>query len=108
MLKTRTGQRTMKTKITGMPPAHKQTRRTTLTLPEDLVRKAEQLARQRRQTLSSSIAELMEQSLRSYRFKQDNNHSNLDSLQKAFAPFTEEEMLLLDGIVMEEPSADSE
>ncbi len=108
MLKTRPRQRRMKTKTTRMPPAHPQTRRTTLTLPEDLVRKAEQLARQRHQTLSASIAELMEQSLRSYRFKQDNNHSSLDSLRKAFAPFTEEEMLLLDGIIMEEPSADSE
>jgi hypothetical protein len=77
-------------------------------LPEDLVRKAEHLARQRRQTLSASIAELMEQSLRSYRFKQANNHSTLRSLQKAFAPFTEEEMLLLDGIIMEKRSADSE
>jgi hypothetical protein len=98
----------MKSNTKRLPPAHPQTRRTTLTLPEDLVRKAEQLARQRRQTLSASIAELMEQGLRSYRFKQDNNHGSLDSLQKAFAPFTEEEMLLLDGIIMEEPSADSE
>jgi Family of unknown function (DUF6364) len=108
MLKTRAGQRRMKTKTTRMPPTHPQTRRTTLTLPEDLVRKAEQLARQRRQTLSASIAELMEQGLRSYRFKQDNNHSSLDSLQKAFAPFTKEEMLLLDGIIMEEPTTGSE
>jgi hypothetical protein len=50
----------------------------------------------------------MEQGLRSYRFKQDNNHDSLDSLQKAFAPFTDEEMLLLDGIIMEEPAADTE
>jgi macrodomain Ter protein organizer (MatP/YcbG family) len=101
MLKTRTRQRGTKTETT-------QTRRTTLTLPEDLVRKAEHLAKQRRQTLSASIAELMEQSLRSYRFKQANDHSTLKSLQKAFAPFTEEEMLLLDGIIMEKRSADSE
>lgn len=50
----------------------------------------------------------MEQGLRSYRFKHDNHHDSLDSLQKAFAPFTDEEMLLLDGIIMEEPAADSE
>ena len=107
MLRTRTRQRGTRTKTTRMPPPHAQTRRTTLTLPEDLVRKAEQLARQRRQTLSASIAELMEQSLGSYRLQQANNHSTLKSLQKAFAPFTEEEMLLLDGIILE-PSPDSE
>jgi hypothetical protein len=108
MLKTRPRQRRMKTKTTRMPPAYPQTRRTTLTLPEELVRRAEQVARQRRQTLSASIAELMEQGLRSYRFKQDNHHDSLDPLQKACAPFTDEEMLLLDGIIMEEPAADSE
>ena len=107
MLKTRTQQPRTKTKTTRIPAAHTRTRRTTLTLPEDLVRKAEQLARQRRQTLSASIAELMEQSLGSYRLQQANNHSTLTSLQKAFAPFTEEEMLLLDGIILE-PSPGSE
>ena len=107
MLRTRTRQRRTKTKTIVIPPAHTQTRRTTLTLPEDLVRKAEQLARQQRQTLSASIAELMEQSLGSRRLQQANNHSTLRSLQKAFEPFTEEEMLLLDGIILE-PSPDSE
>jgi predicted transcriptional regulator len=108
MLRTLARQSRAKSKAPRTPPASPKTRRTTLTLPEDLVRKAEQLARQRRQTLSASIAELMEQSLRSYRFKQDNKHDSLDSLRRAFAPFTEEEMLLLDGIIMEEPSTDSE
>jgi macrodomain Ter protein organizer (MatP/YcbG family) len=106
MLKTRAQQRRTRTKTTRLPPVHPQTRRTTLTLPEDLVRKAEQLARQRRQTLSASIAELIEQGLRSYRFQQVNNISTLKSLQKAFAHFTEEEMLLLDGIVMEKPDSE--
>ena len=83
------------------------TRRTTLTLPEPLIEQAERLARQRRQTLSAAVAGLMEQSLRSYRLEQHGGPNVLESLQKAFAPFSDEEMLLLDGIVME-PVADGE
>jgi hypothetical protein len=49
----------------------------------------------------------MEQSLRSYRLEQNVGPNVLQSLQKAFAPFSDEEMLLLDGIVME-PVVDSE
>jgi hypothetical protein len=88
-------------------PARPRTRRTTLTLPEPLVEQAERLARQRRQTLSAAVAGLMEQSLRSYRLEQNVGPNVLQSLQKAFAPFSDEEMLLLDGIVME-PVVDSE
>jgi hypothetical protein len=50
---------------------------------------------------------LMEQSLRSYRLEQHGGPNVLESLQKAFAPFSDEEMLLLDGIVME-PVGDAE
>jgi hypothetical protein len=82
-------------------------RRTTLTLPEDLVRRAELLAEQRRQTLSATVADLMERSLRSFPARQSGNVDVLSHLRKAFAGFSEEEMLLLDGIVMEE-SPDSE
>jgi hypothetical protein len=49
----------------------------------------------------------MEQSLRRYRLEQNGGPNVLESLQKAFAPFTDEETLLLDGIVME-PVGDRE
>jgi hypothetical protein len=87
--------------------ARPRTRRTTLTLPQDLVEQAERLARQRRQTLSAAVAGLMEQSLRSHRLERNSGPNVLESLQRAFAPFSDEEMLLLDGIVME-PVGDAE
>jgi hypothetical protein len=49
----------------------------------------------------------MEQSLRSYRLEQNGGPNVLESLQKAFEPFSDEEMPLLDGIVME-PVGDAE
>ncbi len=105
MLKTKTSPR--KTHGSMRKVLRSRTRRTTLTLPEPLVEQAERLAKQRRQTLSAAVAGLMEQSLRSYRLEQHGGPNVLQSLQKAFAPFSDEEMLLLDGIVME-PVADGE
>ena len=84
------------------------TRRTTLTLPAELVNKAERLAKHQRQTLSAAIAGLMEQSLRGYSLQPARNSNALESLRKAFAPFTDEEMLLLDGVVMDEPVGEGE
>jgi hypothetical protein len=84
------------------------TRRTTLTLPAELVNKAERLAKQQRQTLSAAIAGLMEQSLRGYSLQPAGNSNALESLRKAFAPFTDEEMLLLDGVSMDEPVGENE
>ncbi len=105
MLKTKAASR--KTHGSLGKPARPRTRRTTLTLPKALVEQAERLARQRRQTLSAAVAGLMEQSLRSHRLEPNGGPNVLESLQKAFAPFSDEEMLLLDGIVME-PVADAE
>jgi hypothetical protein len=105
MLKTKAASRKMHG--SSGKPARPRTRRTTLTLPEALVERAERLARQRRQTLSAAVAGLMEQSLRSYRLEPNGGPNVLESLQKAFAPFSDEEMLLLDGIVME-PVGDAE
>jgi hypothetical protein len=104
MLKTKASPRTHESRRKLARP---RTRRTTLTLPQHLVEQAERLARQRRQTLSAAVAGLMEQSLRSYRLEQNGGPNVLESLQKAFAPFSDEEMLLLDGIVME-PVGDAE
>ena len=74
-----------------------------MTLPAELVNKAERLAKQRRQTLSAAIAGLMEQSLGGYSPQAEGDPKALESLRKAFAPFTDEEMLLLDGVVMSQP-----
>ena len=61
----------------------------------------------RSNTAERGSGDSMEQSLRSYRLEQHGGPNVLESLQKAFAPFSEEEMLLLDGIVME-PVGDAE
>src|SRR5579864_4091176 len=105
MLKTKSASR--RTHGSRRKPERPRTRRTTLTLPQTLIEQAERLARMRHQTLSAAVAGLMEQSLRSYRLEQNGGPNVLESLQKAFAPFTDEEMLLLDGIVME-PAGDAE
>jgi hypothetical protein len=75
-----------------------------VTLSAELVDKAECLAEQKRQTLSATVAGLMEQSLRGYSLEAVGNPNALESLRKAFAPFTDDEMLLLDGVVMSEAS----
>src|SRR5260370_39066578 len=105
MLKTKAAPR--RARGSQRKPGRPETRRKTLTLPQHLVAQAERLAKQRRQTLSAAVAGLMEQSLRSYRLQQSGGPNVLESLQKAFAPFSDEEMLLLDGIVME-PVGDAE
>jgi hypothetical protein len=92
----------------SLRPIPRRTRRITLTLPAELVKKAERLAKQQRQTLSATIAGLMEQSLRGYSLQPASNPKVLENLRKAFAPFTEEEMLLLDGVVLDEPVSDGE
>jgi hypothetical protein len=83
-------------------------RRTTLTLPSELVNKAERLAKQKRQTLSAVVAGLMEQSLRGYAMQPVGNSNALESLRKPFGSLTEDEMLLVDGIVMSEPVDEAE
>ena len=70
--------------------------------------KAELLAKQKWQTLSATIAGMMEQSLRAYSPQPVGNPNALESLRKAFAPFTDEEMLLVDGVVMSEPVGEGE
>ena len=83
-------------------------RRTTLTLPAELVNKAERLAKQKRQTLSAVVAGLMEQSLRGYAPTPVGDPNIAGVLRKAFGSLTEDEMLLVDGIVMSEPVGEGE
>jgi len=82
------------------------TRRTTLTLPEDLLRQVERLALQRHQTVSAAIATLIEAPLRLLEAR-DRNGNVWDLLHKSIEGLTEEEQMLIDGIVMEKPGTDS-
>ncbi|MBI3695741.1 MAG: hypothetical protein HY238_12995 [Acidobacteria bacterium] len=82
-----------------------ETRRTTLTIPEALLRQAEQLARKRHQTLSAVVADLVEGALRNGDQAAQaarRRAAILNLWTKAYAPLTEEEMLLVDGVVLED------
>ena len=79
------------------------TRRTTLSLPDPLLRQAERLTNERRQTLSAAVAGLLEQALKERSRDVDRPSQVLEMWMKAFRPLTEDEMLLVDGIVVEEP-----
>jgi len=76
--------------------------RTTLTLPADSLKQAKQIARVRRVNLSTVISEALENGLRMHRAA-ERSQQVLDAYRKAFGRFSDEEMLLLDGIVLESP-----
>jgi hypothetical protein len=103
MLKTK--QRTAKR--SGGRPSRPRMRRTTLTLPEDLLRQVERLAVQRHQTVSAAIATLIEAPLRQLEV-QDRSGNGWDHLRKSMEGLTEEEQMLIDGIILGEPGTESE
>jgi hypothetical protein len=75
-------------------------RRTTLTLPSDSLQEAERIAKERKVNLSTVIAEALAVGLR----EQTAGEQSADVLrnyQEAFAGFSEEEMAILDGVMME-------
>jgi post-segregation antitoxin (ccd killing protein) len=76
-------------------------RRTTLTLPSDSLAAAERIARARKVNLSTVIAEVINEGLRA-RLATERSGQVLKSYRQAFSRFTDAEMLLLDGVVMDE------
>lgn len=76
-------------------------RRTTLTLPSACLEAAERIARKRHLNLSSVIGEALERGLREEEQAQ-RSEAIVRAYSKAFADFSNEELLLLDGIVTEE------
>jgi hypothetical protein len=75
-------------------------RRTTLTLPADSLTQAERIARARKTTLSAVIAEALADGLRIHAAA-ERSEEVLSAYRKAFAGFSDQEMMLLDGIVLE-------
>ena len=94
-------------KLSGGRSSRPRTRRTTVTLPEDLLRQVERLAVQRHQTVSAAIATLIETSLRQLEV-QDRSGNGWDHLRKSMEGLTEEEQMLIDGIILEKPGTESE
>jgi hypothetical protein len=71
-----------------------------------LLDRAEQIASERRQSLSAVISDLVENALETRDSLAERNADVLESWRKAFAGLTEEEMMLADGIVLDDRSGD--
>jgi hypothetical protein len=102
----------LKTKVTtskgpSRKAARTRTRRTTLTLPEELLNKVEQFAATRHQTVSSAVAYLVESALWNEPVSPRNSRGILELWRKSFLPLTEQERLLVDGIILDEPTTEA-
>lgn len=82
------------------PAARSAKRRTTLTLPTESLRQAERIALVRKVNLSTVISEALSDGLRMHDAA-ERSEQILDAYKKAFARFSPEEMLTLDGIILE-------
>ena len=75
-------------------------KRTTLTLPASALDQAEEIAAQRHVTLSTVVAEALEEGL-ALGARKRRGEDLLSSYLAAFSGFNEEERLMLDGIDLE-------
>jgi len=75
-------------------------RRTTVTLPSDLLERAERIARERRVNLSTALTDALAEGLRADAAGRRAD-AVLAAYRKAFQGFSDEEMAILDGVVLE-------
>ena len=75
-------------------------RRTTITLPSDLLQRAQRIARERQVNLSTAISDALAEGLRADAASRRAD-AVLAAYRKAFEGFSEEEMAILDGVVLE-------
>ena len=75
-------------------------RRTTLTRPADSLTQAARLARARKVNLSTVISEALSEGLR-VQGAAERSEEVLRAYQKAFDGFSDEELSLLDGVLLE-------
>jgi hypothetical protein len=75
-------------------------RRTTLTLPSDSLLQAQRIADSRHVNLSTVIAEVVATGLHAENAKQRSNQV-LENYRKAFSSFSEDELAILDGVMLE-------
>ena len=83
--------------------ARKQTapkRRTTLTLPADSLLQAQKIARSRQVNLSTVISEVVAAGLQ-LEAARHRRGQILENYRMAFAGFSEEELAILDGVILE-------
>lgn len=81
-------------------PASTSKQRTTLTLPADSLAQAKRIAQARRVNLSVVISEALSEGLRQHA-QSAHSEAILSRYKQAFGTFSEEEILLLDGVILE-------
>lgn len=81
-------------------PARARTRRTTLTLPAESLAEAQRIAHSRRVNLSSVITEALNEGLR-LQMAAERRDEVLEKYRKAFSGFSDEEISVLNGIILE-------
>jgi hypothetical protein len=74
-------------------------RRTTLTLPSSSLELAERIARARKVNLSTVVSEFVEEGAKS-RMAAARVEEVLTAYREAFSGFSDEEMLVLDGVML--------
>jgi post-segregation antitoxin (ccd killing protein) len=75
-------------------------RRTTLTLPADSLAQAERIARARKVNLSVVVSEALSDGLRMHTAA-ERSEQVLNAYKRAFVGFSDEDMMILDGVVIE-------
>ena len=80
--------------------ARVQRRRTTLTLPADSLAQAQKIAHSRKLNLSSVITEALNEGLRVQTAARHRDEI-LERYQRAFSGFSDEEISILDGVILE-------
>ena len=75
-------------------------RRTTLTLPSESLSQAERIAHARKVNLSTVVSEALAEGLR-LNTATDRSKVVLDAYKTAFSGFSNEEMAILDGVILE-------
>ena len=78
-------------------------RRKTLTLPQELLNKVKRFAATHHQSVSSAVTYLLEAALRNEPSIR-NSRRFLEMLRRSFLGLTERERLLVDGVILDEPS----
>ncbi len=86
-------------------PKSQSKRRTTLTLPTDSLTLAERIARARKVNLSTVVSEALSEGLRLSQAS-ERGKQVLNSYRLPFAGFSDDEIAILDGIILEPVAGD--
>jgi len=85
------------------PPLAFRKRRTTLSLPAESLSEAQRIARTRKVNLSTVIGEALSEGLR-LQATTERSGEVLERYKRAFSGFSEDEMAVLNGVILEAPT----